>query len=66
MILPKGDSTMTELEKKLTASAEAASREAVERAFAAGFSVTVLRDNRIVRVAPDGTETLVEVLTFDD
>ena len=66
MILPKGDSTMTELEKKLTASAEAASREAVERAFAAGLSVTVLRDNRIVRVAPDGTETLVEVLTFDD
>ena len=57
---------MTELEKKLMASAEAASREAVERAFAAGFSVTVLRDNRIVRVAPDGTETLVEVLTFDD
>ena len=55
-----------ELEKKLTASAEAASREAVERAFAAGLSVTVLRDNRIVRVAPDGTETLVEVLTFDD
>ena len=57
---------MTELEKKLPAGAEAASREAVERAFAAGLSVTVLRDNRIVRVAPDGTETLVEVLTFDD
>ena len=55
---------MTEFEKKLAASAAAASREAIAKAFAAGLSVTIQRGNRIVEVAPDGTETLLE--TLDD
>lgn len=38
----------------LAASAVAASREAIARAFAAGLSVTVMRDGRIVRLSPDG------------
>ena len=53
---------LSELEKKLAASAAAASREAIKDAFARGLSITVLRGNRIVRVAPDGTETFVEEL----
>lgn len=37
------------------------SRDAVRRAFAAGLSITVVRDgNRIVKVAPDGTETFIK------
>ena len=51
---------MSELEQKLTDSAAAASKEAIEKAFAAGLSITVLRGKRIVEVAPDGTETLIE------
>lgn len=53
---------MTEFEKRLAASAAAASKEAIEKAFAAGLSITVQRGNRIVEVAPDGTETLIEEL----
>jgi hypothetical protein len=53
---------LTEEEKRLAASAAAASHAAIADAFARGLSITVLRGNRIVRVAPDGTETLVEVL----
>lgn len=44
----------------LADSAAAASRDAIAEAFAAGLSVTVLRNGRIVRVAPDGAETPVE------
>ena len=44
----------------LAASAAAASREAIAEAFAAGLSVTVVRNGRIVRIAPDGAETPVE------
>ena len=40
----------------LAVSAAAASRGAVESAFAAGLTVTVVRGGRIVRVSPDGTE----------
>ena len=53
---------MTEFDKKLAECAAAASREAIKESFAAGLSIRVLRGNRIVDVAPDGTETLVEVL----
>ena len=38
----------------LSASAAAASRDAVARAFAAGLPITVMRDGRIVRLAPEG------------
>ncbi|MCQ2392828.1 MAG: hypothetical protein MJ249_00945 [Kiritimatiellae bacterium] len=56
---------MTELDKRLAQSAAAASRKAIEKAFAAGLSITVLRGNRIVEVAPDGTEKLIGVLEDD-
>lgn len=56
---------MTELEKKLTESAAAASREAIAKTFAAGLSIVVLRGDRLVRVAPDGTETLIRVVKND-
>ena len=51
---------LTEEEKRLAASAKAASREAIAQAFAAGLSITVQRGDRIVRVAPDGTETFIK------
>ena len=51
---------MWELDSTLAAPAAAASRDAVERAFAAGLDVTVMRGGRIVRVSPDGTETEVK------
>ena len=57
-----GDMKTMTLDERLAASAAAASREAIAQAFAAGLSIRVLRGNRIVDVAPDGTETLVEVL----
>ena len=53
---------MSETAQKLAASAKAASREAIRESFAAGLSITVLRGNRVVEVAPDGTETLIEEL----
>ena len=53
---------MTETAKKLAASAAAASKEAIKESFAAGLSITVQRGNRIVEVAPDGTETFIEEL----
>ena len=53
---------MSDFEKQLAASAAAASKEAIEQAFAAGLSITVQRGNRIVEVSPDGTEKLIEIL----
>ena len=54
--------TAEERAKVFAASAAAASREAIAESFAAGLSITVQRGNRIVEVAPDGTETLIEEL----
>ena len=53
---------MTELTgeaKVLAEAARAASREAVAQAFAAGLSITVEKDGKIVKIAPDGTETVL-------
>lgn len=49
-----------ELDRRLAAAAKAASRDAVAKAFAAGLSITVFRDGKVVRIAPDGTETVVD------
>ena len=54
---------VTELSKEakvLAAAAKAASREAVAQAFAAGLSIVVSKNGRLVRIAPDGTETAFE------
>ena len=58
--MPMG--VMDEHDRQLAASAAAASKEAIEQAFAAGLSVTVLQDGWIVRIAPDGTVTKLEEL----
>lgn len=49
-----------ELDRRLAAAAKAASRDAVAKAFAAGLSITVYRDGKVIRIAPDGTETVVD------
>ena len=52
----------TELSKEakvLAAAAKAASREAVAQAFAAGLSVVAAKGDKIVSIAPDGTETVI-------
>ena len=53
------ESERTEEDRRLAESAARASKRAIEEAFAAGLSITIARGNRIVRVAPDGTETFV-------
>lgn len=56
---------VTELEgeaKMLAEAAREASREAVAKAFAAGLSITVAKDGNLVRIAPDGTETVLRRL----
>ena len=56
------DRCQTELsaeEKKLAAAAAAASRDAVQAAFAAGLSITVGKNGKLVEIAPDGTETVI-------
>ncbi len=45
--------------KMLAEAAKAASREAVAQAFAAGLSILVGKDGKLVRIAPDGTETVL-------
>ena len=45
--------------KMLAEAARAASREAVAQAFAAGLSITVENDGKIVKIAPDGSETVL-------
>jgi len=60
--MPEDYIVKTELsneEKKLVAAAEAASREAVQAAFAAGLSITVGKNGKLVKIAPDGTETII-------
>ena len=46
----------------LAEAAKAASRAAVARAFAAGLPITIAKDGKLVSVAPDGTETVLEDL----
>ena len=53
---------LSEEAKVLAAAAKAASREAVARAFAAGLSIVVAKDGKLVRIAPDGTETFIRGL----
>ena len=45
--------------KMLAEAARAASRDAVQQAFAAGLSITVAKNDKLVRIAPDGTETIL-------
>jgi len=46
----------------LAEAAREASREAVARTFAAGLSITVAKDGKLMRIAPDGTETVIRAL----
>lgn len=48
--------------KMLAEAAKAASRDAVRQAFDAGLSITVAKYGKLVRIAPDGTETILEDL----
>lgn len=43
----------------LAEAAREASRDAVKRAFAAGLSITIAKDGKLVEISPDGTETIV-------
>ncbi len=43
----------------LAEAAREASRDAVNRAFAAGLSITIAKDGKLVEISPDGTETIV-------
>lgn len=45
--------------KILADAAKAASREAVAEAFAAGLPIVVAKGDKLVRIAPDGTETVL-------
>ena len=54
------DQRRIEEDRRLAAAAKAASRDAVAKAFAAGLSITIYRDGKIIRIAPDGTETEVD------
>ena len=46
----------------LAEAAKEASREAVAQAFAAGLSILVGKNGKLVRIDPDGTETVLEDL----
>ena len=48
--------------KILAEAAKVASREAVAQAFAAGLSIVVAKEGKLVRIAPDGTETVIRDL----
>lgn len=50
---------LTPEEQKLADCAKEASRKAVQAAFAAGLSITIGRDGKLIRVDPDGTETII-------
>jgi len=50
---------LTEEEQKLAYCAREASRDAVKAAFAAGLSITIAKNGKLVEVAPDGTETII-------
>jgi len=47
---------------RLAACARAASRDAVKAAFAAGLSITIAKGDKIVEVAPDGSEKVIGVI----
>lgn len=53
---------LTREEKMLAEAAREASRQAVRETFAAGLPIAIVKDGKVVQVAPDGTETVVEVL----
>ena len=46
----------------LAEAARAASRAAVAQTFAAGLSIVVAKNGKLVRIAPDGTEIVLEDL----
>lgn len=50
---------LTDEEKMLAQAAREASRDAVKRTFAAGLSITIAKNGKIVEVSPDGTETII-------
>lgn len=50
---------LSQEEKMLAEAAREASRDAVNRAFAAGLSITIAKDGKLVEISPDGTETIV-------
>jgi len=39
-----------------------AAREAVARNFATGLPIAVAKDGKLMRIAPDGTETVIRAL----
>lgn len=49
--------------KMLAEAAKAASRAAVAKAFAAGLSIAIAKDGNLVKVDPDGTETILKKLS---
>lgn len=51
--------------KMLAEAAKEASRDAVARTFAAGLPVHIIRDNKLIRIDPNGTETVVKELGDD-
>lgn len=53
---------LTDEERMLAEAAREASRDAVKRAFAAGLSIAIVKDGKLVQVAPDGTETILETV----
>jgi len=60
--MPEHYTIRTELtaeEEKLARCAREASREAVREAFAAGLSITIGKNGKLVELAPDGTETIL-------
>lgn len=50
---------LTDEERMLAEAAREASRDAVKRAFAAGLSITIARDGKLVEIAPNGKERIV-------
>ena len=59
-MIDKRDPRRIEEDRRLAAAAKAASRDAVAQAFAAGLSIVVAKGGKLVRIAPDGTETVLE------
>jgi len=58
-VKPEDESPET---KKLRKVAADASAEAIRKAHAHGLSITVVQDNEIVQIAPDGTRTVLGTL----
>ena len=50
---------LTADEKMLAEAAREASARAVAETFAAGLPITIAKGDKIVQVAPDGTETVL-------